>query len=276
MGKAKAVTQPSYQSQLQENINAQGAVYPQLLGLERQYAPQQTAIAGQLQNQAFGQGVGMVGQYSPILQQIFNQSQQQAIQGNALYNKMYTSVLDDLSAGRDLTAGEQIQATQGALQGLAQAGRANSNASIFNQILARSNYANQRYQQRLSNAGSVLSQMPESMGYKGAAGTLIPSSLGAANTIGNFMLNPESGYAQNIQDANQSAKQAAANANAGLMNGIIGGVLGAGASILGGPIGASLFASSAPAAAGAGVAASSGGYSLYNGGASNFLMKGRF
>lgn len=241
-GKVDAVQQPSYASQLKSNLSAQGSIFNQLLGLEQQYAPQQTALAGQLQSQALGQGVGMVGRYAPELQSIYSQQQQQAIAGDPLYSRMYQSAIDQINAGESLTPEESVMATQGALQGLAQAGRANSNASIFNQILARTGYAQQRYQQRLANASSVYGQIPGAVGYTNAANVGLGSALNAANTLSNFNLNPESGYAQNIQDANQSAQMSANAANANRSNGILGGVLGLGGAILGGPIGGSIFA----------------------------------
>lgn len=244
MGKSvQASTQSSYGDQLTQNLTGQGNAYGQLLGLEQQYAPQQTALAGQLQNQAYGQGVGNISQYAPQLQSLASQGQMQAIQQNPLYNSLYNTALSQAQAGSGLTSDQQMQATQGALQGLASAGRANSNQSIFDQILNRTQYTNQNLQQHLANANTAMSGLPnQGTGYTNAVNGMLGQSQGAIGGLSNFTFNPESQYSQNINDANQSAQMSANAANANMSNGIFGAALGGIGSILGGPIGGSLFA----------------------------------
>ena len=239
---AKAVTQPSYSSQIQSNLMAQQNLIPQLLGAEQQFAPQQTALSGQLINQGFGQGVQSIGQYAPQLQNLATQGQLQAIQGNPLYNSLYNTAMGQVQAGGQLSSDQQIAANQAGLQGLAQAGRGNSNQAIFNQILGRTQYTNQNLAQHLANASTAMAGLPQQgAGYTAATSGLMPASVASANTLSNFNLNPESPYAANIQDSNQSAQQSANFANANMQNGLLGGILGATGAILGGPIGGSLM-----------------------------------
>lgn len=240
---SKAVTQPSYSDQLNTNLNAQVGIAPKILSAEQMFAPQQTALVGQLQNQAYGQGINQISQFAPQLQNLATQGQLQAIQGNPLYSGLYNTALQQVGAGGGLTPDQQIQATQAAQQGLAQSGRANSNQSIFNQILGRTQFSNQNLQQHLSNANMAMSGLPnQGTGYANAVNGMLPGSQSAIGGLSNLSFNPESNYAANIQDSNQSSQQAANNANANMSNGILGGVLGGVGSILGGPIGGSLFA----------------------------------
>lgn len=241
--KVSAVQQPSYGSQLQQNLSAQGGISNQLLGLEQAFGPQQTQFASGLQNQAFGAGVQGVGQYAPQLQSLASQGQMQAIQQNPVYNNLYNTALQQSSLGGALSQNQQLQVQQGALQGLAGAGRANTNASIFDQILGRTNYTNTNLQQQLSNVGSAMSGLPtQGAGFVGASNSLIGNSGSAASQgISPWQFNPQSSYAQNINDANQSSQMQANVMNANASNYLTGGLLSGIGGILGGPIGGQLL-----------------------------------
>lgn len=236
MGKSKAASVPDRNigKEYTNTVAAQQKVMGDVLDGEKLYAPQQTAMAGQVYNQAYGQGVAGASVFAPQLQALFDSQQQQAIAGNPLYNAMYQSAMGQIGVGGGLTPDEQIQATQGALQGLAQAGRANSNASIFNQILARSQYANQRYQQHLANAGSVYGMMPSPVGFGTVSNQLLGNSLNTATGLNNFAINPESSYAADLYNTNLNKNANMAVAQDNYKASIIGSVLGAVGKIAGG------------------------------------------
>lgn len=221
-------------NEYQDTVTAQGSVAPQLLQLSQQYGGAFTGQNSALQNQAFGAGIQGLAQYSPLLQQLYSQGQQQAIQGDPLYNKMYQDSLSQLSLGGQLNSDEQREATQGGLMGLASAGRANSNMGIFNQILNRSNYSTQRYQQRLGNAQSVYGMMPQATGFNTAANGLLGNSLNSVAGSATLNFNPESSYAQDLYNTNLNKNANFAIANNNARAGITGALIGLGGSILGG------------------------------------------
>ena len=258
MGKSVSAPQQNLGNEYNQTLTAQGQAYGQLLGLENQYAPQQTALSGQLQNQGFGQAANTVGQYSPLLQSIFNQGQQQAIAGNPLYNQMYQSAQQGLSQGGQLSPYQQEYATQAGLQGFAQRGMGNSNMAILQSALSNTNLSQARYQQNLQNASSVYGQMPGATGYSSLVGGALQGGLGAANTLSNFSLNPESSYAGNVYDSNQSAQLATNSANANMQNSMMGAGIGLLGSVITGGATAGLFSGGLGAGASAGLSSGVG------------------
>lgn len=225
MGKgAKSVPDRNLTNEYQQTLKAQASVMPQYIALEQQYAPQQTALMGKLQNQAAGQAVISMEQYSPALQNIYNQSQQQAIAGNPLYSSMYNQAINQVNMGSSLSPADEYYASQQALTGLSDRGMAGSNQGVIDAIFGRSQYAQQMLNSRLAMGSSVMSQMPGATGYNTASGLFSGASYGG---LSNYNVNPESGYAQDVYSSNQNKQVAQANQKSNFMGGIIGGTLGA-------------------------------------------------
>lgn len=234
MGKLGGGQASAPQRNIEQEVNQTMSAYsknvlPQGLRLSSEYGPQLTALNTQLQGQALQGGVNNIQNVLPALQQ----TQMSTAMANPLYASMYNSALSQMGAGGSLTPDEQRLATQSGLQGWASRGLSGSPGGLINAALSRTNYSQQRYQQRLSNAGTVLNGFSGMSNPYGVGGGILSSAYNTVSGNYNSNIDPFNSYAQDVYSSNQNAKANAANSQRNFTGGIIGGVLGAAGSIFG-------------------------------------------
>lgn len=241
-----------YKQEMLDSLNAQGAVQPRLLELERQYAPQwqqlqnENQIRGmQLMQDAYGQSIPrsaeLSQQYAEAMQPAF------ASIGTSARNA-YNATLDpsvsglmgvlgqqasaDLARGTALSPEEQQQSQQAARMAMAARGLS-GNQAVAQEVLNNYNLGQARQNAARSFAGSVYglgqNAAQQAMGMYGgtmigAAQNFSPASMygNVANMsqgLGAQLFQPESQYNANLITANRKeamdvkiANQQASNA----------------------------------------------------------------
>lgn len=270
-------------------MNAQAAVQPRLLELERQYAPQwqqlqsENQIRGmQLMQDAYGQSIPR----SAELSQQYAEAMQPAFAGiGTSARNAYNATLDpsvsglmgalgqqataDLARGTALSPEEQQIANQSARMAMAARGLS-GNQAVAQEVLNNYNLGQARQNAARQFAGSVYGMgqgaAQQAMGMYGnnmlnAAQAYSPAAMYGSvaqmnQGLGAQLFQPESQYNASLITANRKEAMDAQIANAQSSNGLMSGVLGAvgtiGGAMLGGPMGAALGSKLLGGAAGGG------------------------
>lgn len=258
-------------------MNAQAAVQPRLLELERQYAPQwqqlqsENQIRGmQLMQDAYGQSIPRSAQLS----QQYAEAMQPAFAGiGTSARNAYNATLDpsvsglmgalgqqataDLARGTALSPEEQQQSQQAARMAMAARGLS-GNQAVAQEVLNNYNLGQARQNAARQFAGSVYGMgqgaAQQAMSMYGnnmlnAAQAYSPAAMYGSvaqmnQGLGAQLFQPESQYNASLITANRKEAMDAQIANAQSSNGLMSGVLGAvgtiGGAMLGGPMGAAL------------------------------------
>ncbi|CAK0767244.1 hypothetical protein CCP3SC1AL1_400015 [Gammaproteobacteria bacterium] len=283
ISKPKKVSAPpprNYLKEMQTALNAQAAIQPQLLALERQYTPQyqqlqeetlmgQMGSLGSLYGEAGRLSQGLQAQYAGMQMPIYGAvgemargAYQQGLGAETmgLYNLMQQQAQQGLEAGYGLTPEMQRQAQQSARAAMTARGLAGGGQGVAAEVLNSYALGQQRYQQSLQNAQSAYGlgtqQFATGMGAYGtplmaqlnqvSPSALIGTSGGMASSLGAKIFQPESQYSAGVYGANQAnemnARMANAQAQAGWSSGVMGMIGSVGAGMLANP---GLFAGSA-------------------------------
>lgn len=249
MGKTKKITAPTprdYKQEMMDAMNAQAAIQPRLLELERQYAPQwqqlqsENQIRGmQLMQDAYGQSIPrsaeLSQQYAEAMQPAFssigttarnayNATLDPSVSG--LMGVLGTQASADLARGTALSPEEQQQSQQAARMAMAARGLS-GNQAVAQEVLNNYNLGQARQNAARSFAGSVygLGQNAAQQAMSMYGGTMLnaaqaysPSTMYANAAqmnqgLGAQLFQPESQYNAGLITANRKEAMDVAIAN---------------------------------------------------------------
>lgn len=253
-----APPQRSYLGEMTSALDAQEAIMPKLLGLQRAYNPQFQALQrdtlmGQIgtlkdvYGSAIPIGAELAGQstaaMAPVLSGIGSAAQQAyrnmlGPQAAGLLSTMEGQAANELSMGRSLSPQEEMMGQQAARAAMQARGLQGGNQAVAAEVLNNYNLSMQREAQRRAYAGQVYGM---SQGAAGNAYTMYGQPLtqmiagfsptgmygqaqaGASEYANQF--NPESQYMSDVMGGNaqnaMSAQLAAAQAKAGMGAGLM-------------------------------------------------------
>jgi hypothetical protein len=275
---SKTVSAPpprNYAQEMRDAMNAQEAIQPRLLELERQYQPQyqklqQEMMDKQLQFQAesYGKFIPQAAQLSsqfatamtPVYGQIGEGAMQAYRQGMGaetmgLYDTMNRQAMEGLQAGSGLTAQMTQQSQQAARAAMAARGLTGNQAiaqevlGSYNMGLAREDrarqYAGTMYglgaqnaQQAMGTYGSQMLSQANAYSPANMYGTAYNMSQG----LGAQIFQPESQYNAQLLTANRKEAMDAQIANAQSKSALTSGLMSMGGAALGGFTGGAAFA----------------------------------
>jgi hypothetical protein len=274
MGKTKKITAPTprdYKQEMMDSMNAQAAIQPRLLELERQYAPQwqqlqsENQIRGmQLMQDAYGQSIPRSAQLS----QQYAEAMQPAFAGiGTSARNAYNATLDpsvsglmgtlgqqataDLARGTALSPEEQQQSQQAARMAMSARGLS-GNQAVAQEVLNNYNLGRARQNEARQFAGSVYGMgqnaAQQAMGMYGntmlgAAQSYSPTAMYAGTAamnqgLGAQLFQPESQYNASLITANRKEAMDVAIANQQASNAARMGIISAVGQIAGSAIGA--------------------------------------
>jgi hypothetical protein len=258
--KIKAPTPRDYKQEMMDSMNAQAAVQPRLLELERQYAPQwqqlqsENQIRGmQLMQDAYSQSIPrsaeLSQQYAEAMQPAFagigtsarnayNATLDPSVSG--LMGALGTQATADLARGTALSPEEQQIANQSARMAMAARGLS-GNQAVAQEVLNNYNLGRARQDQARQFAGSVYGMgqgaAQQAMGMYGntmlnAAQAYSPAAMYGATAqmnqgLGAQLFQPESQYNASLITANRKEAMDVAIANQQASNAMRMGVINA-------------------------------------------------
>jgi hypothetical protein len=268
MGKKVSAPAPrNYAQEMRDAMDAQAAIQPRLLELERQYQPQYQQLQQQMmdrqmqyQMDSYGKAIPQAAQLSsqfanamtPVYGQIGEQSMQAYRQGvgsqtMGLYDQMNRGAMEGLQAGTGLTSQMTTQAQQSARAAMAARGLV-GNQAVAQEVLNSYNLGLAREDRARQFAGSMYTQGQQN--FQQAMGTYGSQMLNQANAyspanmygsaynmsqgLGAQLFQPESQYNAGLITANRKEAMDAQIANAQSRSALTSGLLGAAGSIVGG------------------------------------------
>jgi hypothetical protein len=276
--KVKAPPPRDYAQEMRDAMNAQEAIQPRLLELERQYQPQYQKLQQEMmdkqmeyQMQSYEKAIPKAAQLSsqyatamtPVYGQIGEQSMQAYRQGlgaetMGLYDTMNQQAMEGLQAGSGLTAQMTQQSQQAARAAMAARGLTGNQAVAqevlggYNMGLAREDrarqYAGSMYQQGQQNFQQAMgtygnSMMTQANAYSPA--NLYGTAYNMSQGLGAQIFQPESQYNSALIGANRQEAMSVKLANQQASNAMTGGIIGAvgavGAGFAGSAAGAALI-----------------------------------
>lgn len=278
--KVKAPPPRSYLGEMQDTLNAQAGIQPQLLALERQYTPQwqqlqkenllggmkmMTDLYGQAlpQSEALSQQIlssqgKLYGDVGAMSRNAYQQTLDPTTAG--LYSSLAGQAASGLASGRNLSDQEQRMAQGSARAAMAARGMQFGNQAVAAEVLNSYNLANAREDRARQFAGQVYgigqSNAQQAMGMYGQPlmsqlGAVSPTGLigqsGQFNQgLGAKLFQPESQYNAQLITANREEAMQAQIANQQAKAGMISAGIGAIGMAAGGFLGNSgLFAGKA-------------------------------
>ena len=274
MGRTKKITAPTprdYKQEMMDSMNAQAAIQPRLLELERQYAPQwqqlqsENQIRGmQLMQDAYGQtmprSAELSQQYAEGMQPAFasigtsarnayNATLDPSVSG--LMGTLGQQATADLARGTALSPEEQQQSQQAARMAMVARGLS-GNQAVAQEVLNNYNLGQARQNAARQFAGSVYglgqNAAQQAMGMYGntmlgAAQAYSPTAMYAGTAamnqgLGAQLFQPESQYNAGLITANRKEAMDVAIANQQASNAARMGIISAVGQIAGSAIGA--------------------------------------
>jgi hypothetical protein len=271
----QAPAAPNYGESMRDILKAQVAMAPQVYAREAEYQPKYQALQSKIQAQAAADQMALYQklqpEYSKLEDAYTKQLQQNQLQGlqqrapgyiQAFQEAQGTSGINkaiqgyaendlgkQMKAGFQLSPEEQRQLNQQAMMGFAARGTALGDQANLAGVLNRYQYANERKQQALAQAGGIGSYLSQQSQpalasfyqqpmYAGAfGGQAVNNALASQQQAGPQLFNPESqtgmGSIYGAYNAQMGLAGANAQANAaksagmsGMFGSIAGGVLG--------------------------------------------------